>query len=420
MHPEIHPVVHQPNASCTPGVSQQAQPIERRQPEIMRRSNKIHLQCDANQLWHSTTHNTKAKAKDTDTCCAVSLVGRVLQEGLDRGASDIHIEPHVDCVLIRYSVDGMLRYGCRVSKQLWPRICARVKVLAGMDIARVSDAQSGRISDDRTMCDFRVSSHPTVYGENLVLRVLRRVDVSVANSTLGFKETVWRRMVYAVRKPGGIVLVTGPTASGKTTTVHALLGTLRGAGRNIMTLEDPVEYMLDGVRQTSVVSEQGFSEGLRSVLRQNPDVIFVGEIRDSQTAQLAFRAAMTGRMVVSTLHTRSTLHSFSRLSDLGISDGLISENLVGVLAQRLVRKKCCGCCPMCTDSEGYRGRTVVAEWLETTPEVVSVVRNNRYDIPKCKELLRHSGMRFIEDEVTQLVEGGVTGEEEVEGLMWGC
>jgi type II secretory ATPase GspE/PulE/Tfp pilus assembly ATPase PilB-like protein len=183
-----------------------------------------------------------------------------------------------------------------------------------------------------------------------------------------------------------------------------------------MTLEDPVEYLIEGVRQTSIRSDGGFSEGLRSILRQNPGVIFVGEIRDSQTAELAFRASMTGRMVISTLHTRSALHSFNRLSDLGVCDGLIAENLVGVLAQRLVRKRCCGCCPLCADGGGYRGRAVVAEWLQVVPEVMDVVRNNRYDMHRCKEILRCRGMRFIEDELAELVASGVTSQDEAELL----
>lgn len=283
-------------------------------------------------------------------------------------------------------------------------VCARVKVLADMDVAQSSVPQSGRISNEGLGCDFRVSSHPTIHGENLVLRVLERADVS---SGLGFPDVVWSSMTNVVKKAGGMILVTGPTASGKTTTVHALLGTIANSGRNIMTLEDPVEYVLSGVRQTSV-TDGCFESGLRSILRQNPGVIFVGEIRDAATAALAFRAAMTGRLVISTLHTSSALHCFRRLADLGVADGVVEENLLGVLSQQLVRKRCCDGCPLCFGGGGYHGRVVVPEWVRMTEGVAQTVMDYKSDLQTCRSKLRAMGVEFMEDVAHKMVCSGVT------------
>ncbi len=281
----------------------------------------------------------------------VRLTDALIADAVSRSASDIHFEPEEQFLRIRYRIDGVLRPVRSLAKSNWMAILVRLKVLSGMNIAETRAPQDGRISLSLfgRQIDFRTASHPTIHGENFVLRILDRKLGIVSLDRLGMTETQLNLLERMLERPEGILLVTGPTGSGKTTTLYSILNHLNNDGVNIMTLEDPVEYPLPLTRQTSISEtvKLDFSNGIRSLMRQDPDIILVGEIRDHDTAEMALRAAMTGHQVFSTLHTNSALGSISRLHDLGIVDDMFASNLIGIIAQRLVRKLC----PLC--KEGY-------------------------------------------------------------------
>ncbi|GAB6081068.1 GspE/PulE family protein [Hydrogenophilus hirschii] len=277
----------------------------------------------------------------------VRLVDALLTDAVLQGASDIHFEPEPAFVRIRYRIDGVLQQRRALHRRYWNAILVRLKILAGMNIAENRAPQDGRIQ--LTLAgreiDFRASSQPTLAGENFVLRILDSKRSVVPLDALGLHNTQLALLKRLLARPEGILLVTGPTGSGKTTTLYSILNHLNSEQVNIMTLEDPVEYVLPLVRQTSIgeTSRIDFAEGIRSLLRQDPDIILVGEIRDHDTAIMAFRAAMTGHQVFSTLHTNSALRSIPRLLDLGISPEIMAGNVIGIIAQRLVRRLCSHC-----------------------------------------------------------------------------
>ena len=277
----------------------------------------------------------------------VRLVNALLADAVKRGASDIHLEPEQGFLRFRYRIDGVLRQVRSLHKNYWSALAVRVKVMAGLDIAESRAPQDGRISLSLSgrQVDFRVSTLPTLYGENIVLRVLDRHKGIVALEQLGLEAAALAALKRMVVRPEGLILVTGPTGSGKTTTLYSILQYLNSAAVNIMTLEDPVEYPTSMIRQTSAnaTARLGFADGIRSILRQDPDIILVGEIRDEDTAAMALRAAMTGHRVLSTLHSNSALGAIPRLLDIGVQAELLAGNISGVLAQRLVRKLCNDC-----------------------------------------------------------------------------
>ncbi len=275
----------------------------------------------------------------------VRLVNNLLIDAVKRQASDIHFEPEETFLRIRYRIDGVLQQVRSLHKKHWPAIALRLKVMAQLDVTESRQPQDGRImlSIAGRKIDFRVSTLPTVYGENTVLRILdrHRGILNVQQLTQQTEQVTQLRQL--AQMPEGMVLVTGPTGSGKTTTLYALINELNHESVNIMTLEDPVEYKLDLVRQTNINPRLNFSEGLRSILRQDPDIILLGEIRDTETAQMAFRAAITGHQVYATLHAPSAIAVIPRLLDMGIVPDLIADNLHAVINQRLVRKLCPQC-----------------------------------------------------------------------------
>lgn len=275
------------------------------------------------------------------------LVEMILKQALDDGASDIHIEPTPDDVSIRYRIDGVLFEANRPPKSVESALISRIKVLANMDISETRAPQDGGMSakfGDREI-EFRVSSCPTIFGENIVLRILDRSKIMFNLTELGLMGNQLEKFEGLLKKPYGVILVTGPTGSGKTTTLYASLAILNTPSKNIKTIEDPVEYRLPGVRQTQVNPKANitFATGLRSLMRQDPDVIMVGEIRDRETSEIAIQAALTGHLVLSTLHTNDAPGALSRLSDLGMEPFLLASSIVGVIAQRLVRKICGKC-----------------------------------------------------------------------------
>ena len=382
----------------------------------------------------------------------VRLVNALLSDAVKRGASDIHFEPEQGFLRFRYRIDGVLRQVRSLHKNYWSALAVRVKVMAGLDIAETRAPQDGRISLSLSgrQVDFRVSTLPTLHGENIVLRVLDRQKGVVALDQLGLVEadlTVLKRMVT---RPEGLVLVTGPTGSGKTTTLYSILQYLNTESVNIMTLEDPVEYPTSMIRQTpaNATTKLDFADGIRSILRQDPDIILVGEIRDEDTAGMALRAAMTGHLVFSTLHSNSAVGAIPRMLDIGIKPEVLAGNIIGVVAQRLVRKLCCDCkepiemryylpdslvtdekrvyrpagCPVCAD-QGYRGRMALMEILLFDPDMDELVA--RRGTPReLSCMAKAKGFKSLADAGMSKIVEGTTSFEEVArvvdlGSSWG-
>ncbi|MFA6971361.1 MAG: GspE/PulE family protein [Gallionella sp.] len=367
----------------------------------------------------------------------VRLTDALLSDAVSRSASDIHFEPEEQFLRIRYRIDGVLRPVRSLAKSNWMAILVRLKVMSGMNIAETRAPQDGRISLSLfgRQIDFRAASHPTINGENFVLRILDRKLGIVSLDNLGMTTSQLTLLERMLERPEGILLVTGPTGSGKTTTLYSILNHLNNDGVNIMTLEDPVEYPLALTRQTSISEtvKLDFSNGIRSLMRQDPDIILVGEIRDHDTAEMALRAAMTGHQVFSTLHTNSSLGSISRLHDLGIVDDVFATNLIGIIAQRLVRRLCPHCkagykpdaterkimgigpaekitlfrpvgCAEC-DNQGYKGRLAIMEILRFDYGLIELVarRANLKEITQYA--LAHQFIPLIEDGVRRIREG---------------
>lgn len=277
----------------------------------------------------------------------VRLVNAILADAVKRDASDIHFEPESSFLRLRYRIDGVLRQIRVLHNDYWQPMVVRLKVISGMNIAETRTPQDGHISLEVSGkdIDFRVSAQPTTHGENIVLRVLDRTKGIVPLEKLDLMPRTMQELKLMMSRPEGIILVTGPTGSGKTTTLYSMLNFRNSPDVNIMTLEDPVEYPLSMIRQSSISegSKLTFATGIRSLMRQDPDIILVGEIRDEDTAEMAFRAAMTGHQVFSTLHTNSALGAIPRLLDIGVKTTVMSGNIIGIVAQRLVRKLCKHC-----------------------------------------------------------------------------
>lgn len=277
----------------------------------------------------------------------VRMVDRTIQEAVQLRASDIHLEPYEDHFRIRYRIDGVLKETFRHSLDVYPAVVARIKILSSLDMTEKRIPQDGRFKthlEDREI-DFRVSVLPTFFGQKVVLRLLDKANVQSGLDELGFSEKPIQLFKEAVRRPYGMILVTGPTGSGKSTTLYSVLNLLNTSERNLMTIEDPIEYQIEGITQTQVNPEIGltFVNGLRSLLRQSPDVILVGEIRDSETADIAVKAALTGHLVLSTLHTNSAAGAVTRLTDMGVEPFLIASSVILVAGQRLLRRICPHC-----------------------------------------------------------------------------
>ena len=379
----------------------------------------------------------------------VRLVNALLCDAVKRGASDVHLEPEHDFLRVRYRIDGVLRQIRSLHRNYWSAIAVRVKVMAGMNIAETRAAQDGRISLSVSgrRIDFRVSSLPTSFGENIVLRVLDREKGIVALENVGLSPAQLSTLRLMLARPQGIILVTGPTGSGKTTMLYSMLGHLSCERINIMTLEDPIEYPMEMIRQTSVNESVRltFANGIRSMMRQDPDIILVGEIRDEDTAVMAFRAAMTGHQVFSTLHTNSAVGAIPRLLDAGIAPGIMAGNIIGVLGQRLVRRLCPRCkrryapspavrqrlglaggqdsppvyrplgCARC-DHTGYRGRLALLEVLRFDTALDELVARGATG-REMQEKARESGYETMAEDGTRRVREGVTSMDEVSRVL---
>lgn len=372
----------------------------------------------------------------------VRIIERFLHDAIARGATDLHIEPEERLVRLRHRIDGVLISGDTIPKPLHASLISRLKVMAGLDITEQRLPQEGRISqviDDRQV-DVRVSTFPTTHGEKVALRIMEKDKLIRGIAELGFGPEGLARFRDLLTRTRGIVLVTGPTGAGKTTTLYSALSELAERQRNILTVEDPVEYQLPSVRQTQIRPKAGltFATAIRSLLRQDPDVIMIGEIRDPETAQLALRASLSGILVFSTLHTSDSAGAIPRLMDMGLEPYLLASAISGVVAQRLVRAICSECtepvtypddmlsklgiqgpspvfqrgrgCWRCGET-GYRGRTGVFEILLVDDAINSLVRD-RADSRRIKEAAIANGLRTIRDHAVQRALAGETTIEE--------
>ena len=367
----------------------------------------------------------------------IKLINAILAEAIKSNASDIHIEPYEDYVSVRFRVDGILSEVLRPTERIAPMLSARIKVMSNLDIAEKRVPQDGRMSLKlgEKWIDIRVSTLPSSHGEKVVLRILDKAETQLQLEQLGMDSRSLKQFESSLKNPNGIILVTGPTGSGKTTTLYAGLNILNDKTKNILTVEDPIEYAIEGVTQTQVNTKVGmtFAKGLRAILRQDPDIIMLGEIRDLETAEIAIQASLTGHLVLSTVHTNDSVAAITRMIDIGIESYLLASTLKAVLAQRLVRKLCSSCkeplsldsnigtlnkgtkvfkatgCDNCNNT-GYQGRVGIFELFLITDEIKEAINageteNRLSDLAFSNEnKLSHSGYDLLLRGVTSLEE----------------
>lgn len=374
----------------------------------------------------------------------VRLINYIIQQAVDMRASDIHIEPFTEEIRIRFRIDGDLQDIMKLSKNILSPLVTRIKIIGKMDIAEKRIPQDGRvevnIKNNKTI-DIRISSIPTVYGEKIVLRLLDRENFLMTKDELGFTQNNLESFNKLLKQPYGMLLITGPAGSGKTTTLYAILKELNCVEKNIITIEDPVEYKMEGINQMQINPKAGltFASGLRSILRQDPDVIMVGEIRDTETVQIAVRAAITGHLVLSTLHTNDSPSSIIRMVDMGVEPYLVSSALIGVISQRLVKKLCDNCktpyeasyseklllglypeekvilykpkgCNRCNN--GYLGRRGIHEIMQVDADIRRLINQGK-NVDELRICAINSGMTTLMDNSIELVLKGITSLEEI-------
>ncbi|MGB4115656.1 MAG: ATPase, T2SS/T4P/T4SS family [Polaromonas sp.] len=355
----------------------------------------------------------------SDDAPIIRMLNALLTQAARDGASDIHIEPYERSSSVRFRVDGTLREVVKPNRALHAALISRLKVMADLDISEKRLPQDGRISlrIGTRAVDVRVSTLPSAHGERAVLRLLDKSQSKLSLESVGMQGDVLARFETLVKQPHGIILVTGPTGSGKTTTLYAALQRLDAAASNIMTVEDPIEYELPGIGQTQVNAkiDLDFAKALRAILRQDPDVIMIGEIRDFETAQIAIQASLTGHLVLATLHTNDATSAVTRLTDMGIEPFLLSSSLLGVLAQRLVRKVCTHCqgagCAECSHT-GYQGRTGIFELMIANDAIRAQVHGRAAEAD-IRSAAQAGGMTLMRDDGERLVSLGVTSREEL-------
>ena len=363
-----------------------------------------------------------------DDAPIIRMLNALLTQAARDGASDIHIEPYERHSTVRFRVDGTLREVVQPNRALHAALISRLKIMAELDISEKRLPQDGRISlrIGTRAVDVRVSTLPSAHGERAVLRLLDKSESRLELESVGMQGEVLERFKHLLTQPHGIILVTGPTGSGKTTTLYAGLQRLDATTLNIMTVEDPIEYELPGVGQTQVNAkiDLDFAKALRAILRQDPDVIMIGEIRDFETAQIAIQASLTGHLVLATLHTNDASSAVTRLTDMGVEPFLLSSSLLGVLAQRLVRKLCVHCrqqdgqgrwrpvgCAHCSQT-GYKGRTGIYELLVTDDKIRSLIHNRAAE-SQIFVAAEAAGLRPMREDGQHLIEQGITTVEEV-------
>jgi type IV pilus assembly protein PilB len=375
----------------------------------------------------------------------ITLVNSIFKQAVDNASSDIHLEPEEGEFHLRYRIDGVLYDMPLLPKDLEAAVISRIKIMSNMDIAEKRLPQDGNIQLNlaNLQIDMRVSTFPTIHGENISIRVLNRETMSYSMEEIGLEQFQLEKLEGLVSRPNGIILVTGPTGCGKTTTLYAILNKINSLDKNIITLEDPVEYRIARLRQSEIDIKAGltFANGLRSILRQDPDIIFIGEIRDLETAEIAIRAALTGHLVLSSLHTNDAASAMNRLLDMGIEPFLVSSSVIGVVAQRLVRKVCPKCkqdyhapkevlkslnlsgpekgfkfnkgkgCDSCRDT-GYKGRTATFELFEVNESIKKLVLAKASASELKKEAIKE-GMMTLRQTAVKKLETGLTTDKEV-------
>jgi type IV pilus assembly protein PilB len=386
----------------------------------------------------------------SDTAPVVEMVNSLIETAVSRDASDIHLEPRENELRVRLRIDGVLRDSAPYSPEVAPLVISRLKILAGMDIAERRLPQDGNLQMDvnQERVNIRLSTLPTIYGEKLVLRLLRHDKIVMPLESLGFTEENYRRYMDFLNNAYGMILVTGPTGCGKTTTLYSTLHAVNSAEKNIITVEDPVEYRINGINQVQVNNKikLTFARTLRTILRQDPNIVMVGEIRDGETAEIATRAALTGHLVFSTLHTNDAPRAVTRLLDMGVERFLLTSSLVGVVAQRLVRLNCTNClepyspeeeelafyqklaescgsgdvsfkrgrgCEKC-DYTGFRGRTAIHEVMPVDETMRRLIMHSE----DTEEIRRHAvsqGMQtLLQDGINRAVQGLTTLAEVIQ------
>lgn len=386
---------------------------------------------------------------DVNNSPIVLLVKAIIEQAVRQRASDIHIEPFEHTIRVRYRVDGILSEVMNYEINLLPAVVARIKIIGDMDISEKRKPQDGRITIivDREEFDIRVSILPTVYGEKIVMRITSKKGLTKAKKELGFSDEEMRKFDLILKHPHGMILVTGPTGSGKSTTLYTALSELNTSEVNIITVEDPVEANIDGINQVQVnpKAEMTFATALRSILRQDPDIIMIGEIRDLETAEIAVRASITGHLVVSTLHTNSAASTITRLVDMGIEPYLIADATVGVIAQRLVRRLCPSCkikhvtedleyellgvdkndkltiyepcgCHICNGT-GYFGRIGLYEIMPISPRIKEIISRNG-SANQIRDIALEEGMNTLQMSARKLVLEGITSMDEMKKIAF--
>lgn len=382
-------------------------------------------------------------AERIDSAPIVKLATTIVENSFRADATDIHIEPYKTYTRIRIRVNGDLIELMNISNVVHNSLVTRLKIISGMNIAEKRVPQDGRFTQvvDGTTLDVRVSNLPTVHGEKVVIRILSTGDVGVRKITdLGMTAYNYERFASILKVPQGVVLVTGPTGSGKTTTLYAALGEIAKPNVNVITVEDPVEKAIEGINQCQVNAKAGmtFAAALRSILRQDPDIVMIGEMRDQETAEIAIRAAITGHLVLSTLHTNDAPSTVTRLVDMGVAPYMVATSLIGIIAQRLVKKICMECrtpristdeedrlmgidqhitvydacgCPKCNNT-GYAGRTAIHEILLCTPEMSALIASDA-KVDQISKLCKEQGTKLLRDNVSELVQEGRTTMDEL-------
>ncbi|MCH5258950.1 MAG: Flp pilus assembly complex ATPase component TadA [Lachnospiraceae bacterium] len=430
----------------------QVEPVVATTSSVMMALDSYYGQADMNSALEEYTREKESQfeeqedlySEDVNNSPIVQLVKNMIEQAVRQRSSDIHIEPMEKQVRIRYRIDGALYEKATYNIRLLPAMVARIKIIGGMDISEKRKPQDGRITQvvDRREYDIRVSILPTVYGEKIVMRLTSKNALSREKSQLGFRPDELKKFDHILMNPHGILLVTGPTGSGKSTTLYTALSELNQEDVNIITVEDPVEANIDGINQVQVNNKANltFASALRSILRQDPDIIMIGEIRDQETASIAVQASITGHLVVSTLHTNSAASTITRLADMGIEPYLIADATIGVIAQRLVRRLCPECkkakkadaeelellmkapgedvtvyepcgCPRC-DNTGFKGRIGVYEIMEVTQPLKTIISKNG-SVEDIKNKALEEGMSTLRMSATKYVLEGITSVKEM-------
>lgn len=390
----------------------------------------------------------QATEEDESTAPIIKFLNTIIESAMLNGASDIHIEPEELELRVRFRIDGVLKEMMRTNVGMLEPVVSRIKIMSNLNIAEKRIPQDGRINyrvKDKNI-DLRVSTAPTMWGEKIVMRLLDKSSFNLSLNTLGIEDADLQKMKSIITKPYGVILVCGPTGSGKTTTLYSFLNILNEESKNIITVEDPVEYNFKGINQMQVNPKVGFTfaSGLRSILRQDPDIIMVGEIRDGETAEIAVRAALTGHLVLSTIHTNNAAGTITRMEDMSIEPFLLSSTIVGVIAQRLVRKICPNCgedhvtdqremrlldlqlpmtirkgkgCSFCNNT-GYKGRVGIYEVMSVTPELRQLIDEKRPE-RDIEEAAMKNGMSLLREACKRKVLNGITTVEELLRVTYG-